>query len=289
MAYKGTLITYGRGIGVVVGTGLQTELGHIASLLHKDEALQTPLQQRLTILGQRLALIVLAICVVVFAVGVLRGEPTVLMFLTAVSLAVAAIPEALPAVVTISLALGARKMVKKQALIRRLPAVETLGSVTYICSDKTGTLTQNSMRVEQIYVDKTLVHLQNQKTPTLKQTSNDPWHLFFLALALNNDAKPQTQGVIIGDPTEVALYVAASEAGYDKGSLETTTPRVQEIPFDSDRQCMTTLHQTPQGIVSYTKGAPEKILPPVRQHAHCNRCGSSSQRDHEGTGRSDGG
>lgn len=261
MAYKGTLIAYGRGIGVVIGTGLQTELGTIASLLHTNEAIQTPLQQRLSNLGRRLALIVLAICVVVFTVGVLRGEPTILMLLTAVSLAVAAIPEALPAVVTISLALGARKMVRKQALIRRLPAVETLGSVTYICSDKTGTLTQNSMRVEQIYVDKMLVHLQNHTSLPPEQTSKDPWHVFFLALALNNDAKPQTQGAIIGDPTEVALYMAASEAGFEKEPLETTTPRVQEIPFDSDRQCMTTLHQTPQGIISFTKGAPEKILP----------------------------
>jgi len=261
MAYKGTLLTYGRGTGIVVGTGLQTELGQIASLLHKDEDIKTPLQQRLATFGRRLALAVLAICVVVFAIGVLRGEPPVLMFLTAVSLAVAAIPEALPAVVTISLALGARKMAKKQALIRRLPAVETLGSVTYICSDKTGTLTQNSMRVEQIYVAGTLLHAPTSEQPSIEADPKNPIHLFFLALALNNDAKAQAEGPTMGDPTEVALHLAASEAGYEKGTLEATNPRLQELPFDSDRQCMTTLHHTPQGIISYTKGSPEKLLP----------------------------
>jgi Ca2+-transporting ATPase len=261
MAYKGTLMTYGRGTGVVIGTGLQTELGQIAALLHKDEEIKTPLQQRLAVFGRRLALAVLAICLVLFAVGVLRGEPPVLMFLTAVSLAVAAIPEALPAVVTISLALGARKMAKKQALIRRLPAVETLGSVTYICSDKTGTLTQNSMRVEQVYVDGTLLRPSANEQPPIEDNLQNPWHLFFLALALNNDAKAQADGPPLGDPTEVALYLAAREAGYDKDTLEATNPRVHELPFDSDRQCMTTLHRMPAGILSFTKGSPEKLLP----------------------------
>ena len=261
MAYKGTLMTYGRGTGIVIGTGLQTELGQIASLLHKDEEIKTPLQQRLIVFGRRLALAVLAICVVVFAFGVLRGEPPVLMFLTAVSLAVAAIPEALPAVVTISLALGARKMAKKQALIRRLPAVETLGSVTYICSDKTGTLTQNSMRVEQVYVDNTLLHPGVNEEPPFEDNLHNPWHLFFLALALNNDAKKQDEGAPLGDPTEIALWMAAGEAGYDKDTLEAAMPRVQELPFDSDRQCMTTLHRMPEGFISFTKGSPEKLLP----------------------------
>ncbi|MCW5784447.1 MAG: cation-translocating P-type ATPase [Nitrospirales bacterium] len=261
MAYKGTLLTYGHGTGIVIGTGLKTELGQIASLLHKDEDIKTPLQQRLAAFGRRLALAVLAICVVLFAVGVWRGEPPVLMFLTAVSLAVAAIPEALPAVVTISLALGARKMARKQALIRRLPAVETLGSVTYICSDKTGTLTQNSMRVEQMSVAGNILRPSASRPPDSDADLHNPIHLFFLGLALNNDAKAQTEGQTFGDPTEVALYLAAVEAGYDKGTLETTNPRIEEIPFDSDRQCMTTMHRMPKGTISFTKGSPEKLLP----------------------------
>jgi len=252
MAYKGTTVTYGRGTGVVVATGMQTEFGRIATLLQQAEEVKTPLQRRLARFGQRLSFAVLAICVVVFAAGLARGEPPLLIFLVAVSLAVAAIPEALPAVVTISLALGARKMVAQKALVRRLPAVETLGSVTYICSDKTGTLTMNRMRVEEWYCTGAM-----QRAPG----SGGAWDELLLAMALSNDAGPDATGAILGDPTEVALFVAAREAGVEKGKQAARFPRVAELPFDSERKCMTTVHRDPAGgFVSFTKGAAEAVL-----------------------------
>lgn len=252
LAYKGTSVTYGRGTGLVVATGMQTELGRIASMLGSEEVVKTPLQKRLAQFGQRLALVALAICAIVFAVGVLRGESVVLMFLTAVSLAVAAIPEALPAVVTVSLALGARRLVQKHALIRRLPAVETLGSVTYICSDKTGTLTQNKMHVEQLFVSG-----QPENGPTGNEES---WRWLLKAMALSNDAARHDDGHMIGDPTEVALFQGAEERGYGKAELLVQAPRVAELPFDSDRKCMTTLHREGSEVVAFTKGAPEQIV-----------------------------
>lgn len=255
MAYKGTVVTYGRATGIVIAIGMATELGKIAALLHEEEAVKTPLQKRLARFGQRLAFAILAICLSVFILGVLRGEPIVLMFLTAVSLAVAAIPEALPAVVTISLALGAHKMVKKNALIRRLPAVETLGSITYICSDKTGTLTQNKMRVEQVYANGQLV-----KECGPGEMEGTPWDLLYQAMALSNDAMGNDQGEVIGDPTEVALYRAALEAEHEKKVLQLTSPRLGEIPFDSARKRMTTFHQGQEGVLSFTKGAPEEVV-----------------------------
>ncbi len=260
MAYKGTLVTYGRGTGLVVGTGMHTELGKIATLLREEEEVKTPLQKRLAQFGQRLALAALAICAIIFLVGVLRGESMILMFLTAVSLAVAAIPEALPAVVTVSLAFGARKMVKKQALIRRLPAVETLGSVTYICSDKTGTLTLNKMQVEQVAAAGQV----SARVPRVGELG-ETGQLLGQALALSNDAVRQDNDRVVGDPTEVALYVAAREAGYDKDGLQTASPRLAELPFDSDRKCMTTFHRDDEGLIAYTKGAPEQVV------AQCER------------------
>jgi Ca2+-transporting ATPase len=252
MAYKGTTVAYGRGRGVVVATGMQTEFGRIAASLQQAEEVKTPLQRRLTRFGKNLSFAVLAICGVVFVAGLARGEPPLPIFLVAVSLAVAAIPESLPAVVTISLALGARKLVAKQALVRRLPAVETLGSVTYICSDKTGTLTLNRMRVEAYYCDGVL-----RRAPE----AGGPWDELLLALALSNDAGQGPTGATVGDPTEVALVAAARAAGVDRAKLERRFPRVAELPFDSERKCMTTVHRDPAGgFVAFTKGAVEAVL-----------------------------
>jgi len=256
MAFKGTVVAYGRGLGVIVGTGMKTEIGRIASLIQEQEEVKTPLQKRLAAFGKRLAVAALIICAIVFVVGLMRGESPTLMFLTAVSLAVAAIPEALPAVVTISLALGARKMVRKKALIRKLPAVETLGSVTYICSDKTGTLTMNRMAVEKIFLNGEL-----ETIPPAGQALAEERQFLFQAMALNNDAVLAGDGSATGDPTEIALLAAAQKAGFSKDALERQFPRIGEIPFDSDRKCMTTFHVAPDGrIFSITKGGGEVLL-----------------------------
>lgn len=265
MAFKGTTATHGRARGLVVATGMHTELGKVARLLDSDDR-STPLQLRLAAFGKRLALAVLAICAIVFAVGVLRGEAPLLMALTAISLAVAAIPEALPAVVTVLLALGARRMVAVHALVRRLPSVETLGSVTTICSDKTGTLTQNRMHAE-LLVARDLPWIPGDAVPSTV-------HLEALrAAALCNDATRHRQSgpgdceapgetpTWTGDPTETALVLAAHAGGLDKAELDRACPRVQEQPFDSDRKRMTTFHREGAGFAAYTKGAPESVLP----------------------------
>jgi Ca2+-transporting ATPase len=252
LAFKGTVVTYGRARGLVVATGMQTELGRIAALL-SGESGKTPLQKRLARFGQHLAIAVLAICAIVFVAGWLRGEPPLLMLLTAVSLAVAAIPEALPAVVTISLALGAARMVRQNALIRRLPAVETLGSVTYICSDKTGTLTLNRMHVDCVLV-------AGETRPGLPNAPDSPWRELGLAMALCNDAVVGRAGELTGDPTETALLAAARAAGVDKDEWQRTLPRLAELPFDAQRARMSTLHRDGDGVLMLVKGAPEGVL-----------------------------
>ncbi len=253
VSYKGTVVTRGRGEGIVTSIGMQTEIGKIATLLSEEDITKTPLQKRLAGFGKRLAILILCICAVIFITGLLRGEPSVLMFLTAVSLAVAAIPEALPAVITISLALGAKKMLRLNALTRSLPAVETLGSVTYICSDKTGTLTKNSMRLEAMYCDGA-IHKK------VIDNGSDVWGWVARALLLNNDVNENHEGRLRGDPTEVAIYEAVQQAGYKKALFLSQLPRIDEVPFDADRKRMTTIHQKNDAYISFTKGAAESLV-----------------------------
>jgi Ca2+-transporting ATPase len=264
MAFKGTTVLTGRARGIVTATGMETELGRIASLLQGEEEAKTPLQKRLTILGKKLGIVILAVCNIVFLAGVLRGEDAVKVFLVAISLAVAAIPEALPAVVTISLALGARAMVKRNALIRRLPAVETLGSTTVICTDKTGTLTQNKMTVEEVWVNDAAFSVTSLRTDSSASRT-----AFSIALALSNDVSLDAENGVLGDPTEIALYEAARFAGIKKEALHAILPRIAELPFDPDRKMMTTMHAWPREnrpwsadgtCVSFTKGAAELVL-----------------------------
>ncbi|MEY3871878.1 MAG: hypothetical protein RLZZ296_873 [Pseudomonadota bacterium] len=261
MAFKGTTATHGRGRGLVVATGRATELGKVADLLGQDLDRSTPLQKRLAAFGKRLALVIFGICAVIFTVGVLRGEPVLHMVLVAVSLAVAAIPEALPAVVTVLLALGARQLVAVKALVRRLPSVETLGSVTFICTDKTGTLTQNRMHAECLWSPDGLLRLPAQGDAAPPE--------LLRALALCNDAYLSPQGVWQGDPTEIALAELADRArsdGVDQAALMRQWPRVDELAFDAERKRMSTYHPLATGVegarfVVYTKGAPESVLP----------------------------
>jgi len=245
MAYKSTLVTYGRGIGVVVSTGMNTEIGTIAKMLQEDET-QTPLQKRLADFGKKLSFVIFAICGIIYVAGLIRGEEPTQLLLTAISVAVAAIPETLPAVITVSLAIGASKLVKKNALIRKLPAIETLGSVTYIGSDKTGTLTQNKMTVQTIW---------KNPTPFYTSQNNDFW--LHLAMLLNGDVQENEKSELTGDSTEIATYIYAKEKLSQK---PTDFPRLAEIPFSSERKMMTTLHQYQDKILVISKGALENIL-----------------------------
>jgi Ca2+-transporting ATPase len=280
-AYMGTVVTYGRGQGIVVATGMNTEIGLIAKMLDSYEEADTPLQQKLAALGKFLGIAVLVICGIVFLTGLMRGEHPLEMFLTAVSLAVAAIPEGLPAIVTIVLALGMQKMVANHAIVKKLHAVETLGSTTIICSDKTGTLTQNKMMVVRLYTNNNLIEVDGRGyqpsgnfTVTGKKIEpNQHPNLSFLLRAgvLCNDSKldrageiseTEEQWRIIGDPTEGALIVAGAKAGFSKEETNSRFPREQEIPFDSERKMMTTfnLKDGNNGYYAFTKGAPDIML-----------------------------
>ncbi len=259
MAFKGTIVTYGRAEGVCVATGMDTEVGHIAKLIEGADELKTPLQQRLARVGKNLAITAVVICSIVFVAGLMRGADIMEMFLTAVSLAVAAVPEALPAVVTISLALGAKEMVRQNALIRRLPAVETLGSVTFICTDKTGTLTMNQMKVTDI-LNHELRSMDVSPEPAVLSDNPDLDSMLLAAMAISNDVEFKEDGTPVGDPTELALWEASRDRGYVKNRLIKDLPRVFEIPFSSETQSMTTVHRLKDGrFIAFSKGGFEAI------------------------------
>lgn len=254
IAFKGTVATRGRGLGVVIATGMKTELGRIAGFLTEKDSKLSPLQLRLETFSKRLAIIVILLCLALFIQGVSRGETPMRMLMTALSLAVAAIPEALPAVTTILLAFGARAMAQKNALVRKLSAVETLGSVTYICTDKTGTLTENKLHLDAICI-------RNSIHPFFQFSVNDEHSKWLVSsFALNNDASYGEGGQLIGDPTETALLEAAQRLGLEKSKVSEQLPRVSEVPFSSERMMMTTLHRMEHECILFIKGAPEKIL-----------------------------
>jgi Ca2+-transporting ATPase len=249
MGFKGTFITTGRALAFVVTTGMNTELGRIAKMIQTNETI-TPLQKRLGAFGKRLSVVILFICAAIFLIGLLRGESAITMLITAISLAVAAIPEALPAMVTIALAFGAKRLVKNNVLIRKLPAVETLGSVTHICTDKTGTLTLNKMTVESLY--ETSAQIDN----SFFYDNNALLH----AMALSNDVLKDKDGKWFGSSTELALVQYASGKNMHKADLEILYPRIAELPFDSTRKFMTTFHQSEKGVIMITKGAVDVLL-----------------------------
>ena len=271
MGYAGTAVTYGRGRAVVVAAGMNTEFGKIAQMLETVETGRTPLQQNLDKVGRALAIAAFAIVAVIVGVGLLRGQPFIDMIVFGIALAVAVVPEALPAVVTVSLAIGVQRMVKRHALVRRLPAVETLGSTSVICSDKTGTLTKDEMTAREVFVAGQTIQISGSGYEPQGQFSRDgqpieppvPLTRLLQAAALASDARiVQTEGRwhVQGDPTEGALVVAAAKAGLDKADLDARWPRIDEIPFSSETKRMTTLHQGPKGVVAYAKGAPEVII-----------------------------
>lgn len=260
MLFSSSLITYGRGKGIVVETGMTTEVGKIAGMINSTEKQETPLQIKLNKLGKTLGIAALAICAFIFVIGLMQGKEAMQMFMTAVSLAVAAIPEGLVAVSTIVLAIGVQKMVKKNAIVKRLPAVETLGSATVICSDKTGTLTQNKMTVEKVFWNNATRELTNIKENEIDQQLNK----LVYANMLCNDTKVSNDGTLTGDPTETALVDMAFKLDFDP-TIYDRMPRLKEVPFDSDRKLMTTVNEVNGKYIVYTKGGIDELL---------NRCNS---------------
>ena len=252
MLFSSSLITYGRGKAIVVKTGMNTEVGKIADMINQTEDQETPLQKKLNSLGKTLGMAALTICAVIFVIGLLQGKEIINMFMTAVSLAVAVIPEGLVAVSTIVLAIGVQKMVKKNAIVKKLPAVETLGSSTVICSDKTGTLTQNKMTVEKIFCNDVTADIERAET-------NEDFRKLIYDCMLCNDSRVLENGEIAGDPTETALVDLALKLDYPV-SIMRENPRVAEVPFDSNRKLMSTVNGKDGKYIVYTKGGLDEIL-----------------------------
>ncbi|MGI6225984.1 MAG: cation-translocating P-type ATPase, partial [Peptococcales bacterium] len=279
MIFRGTTVTGGRGKAIITNTGMDTELGKIAQMLQEEPPDPTPLQRQLAELGKILGIVAGIIVAIVFATGLWRGGEVLEMFMTSIALAVAAIPEGLPSVVTIVLALGVTRMSRRNAIIRKLPAVETLGVANYICSDKTGTLTKNEMTVTRIYHDGKFIKLTgtgyqpegeflDEKDGKLEPKDIKSLELMLRGGVLNSDArieKGEKAYEVIGDPTEGALVVVAGKAGFYKEDVDGKYPRLEEIPFDSARKMMTTFHKIDNEIISFTKGAPDVLL------ARCNQ------------------
>ncbi len=273
MVFTGTAAVYGRGLAIVTATGMSTEFGKIATMLQEVQKERTPLQVNLDQLGKWIAIGALVLTFILAGIGVLKGHGILEMLIWGVSLAVAAVPEALPAVVTISLALGVQRMVRRHALIRKLPAVETLGSTTFICSDKTGTLTQDQMTVRRIYVSGKIIDVSGggyepkgefrEGGAVISSEDNEALRRLLQVGVLCNDTSLHSEGgvwMVKGDPTEGALLVAAAKAGLWQDTLRGQYPRVSEIPFSSETKRMTTIHKTGEGYIAYSKGAPEVIL-----------------------------
>ena len=255
MLFSSSLVTYGRGKGIVVETGMNTEVGKIAGIINETIDSQTPLQEKLDKLGKTLGIAAVVICLVIFIIGIAIGKDALEMFMTAVSLAVAAIPEGLAAVSTIVLAIGVQRMVKKNAIVKKLPAVETLGSATVICSDKTGTLTQNKMTVQKVFYDDILQNVENAKV----NNNNEELEKLVYISMLCNDTKVASDNTLTGDPTETALVDMGFELDFRPAIYE-EYPRVEEIPFDSDRKLMTTVHKIENKYIVYTKGGIDELL-----------------------------
>ncbi len=281
MAWKGTLVVRGRGEGIVTATGMRSELGRIASLLRDEPEAPTPLQRRLAALGRNVSAFVVFAAAALFVLGVLRGEPAQDVLMLAISLAVAAIPEALPAVITIGLALAARRMAARNALVRKLPAVETLGSVTFVCTDKTGTLTENRMRVRAVFVDG---RVQDERA--LAVPEGVAARSLVRAFCVSNDVARDGEA-LSGDPTEVALAEAARTAKCDADAELRAWPRVAEIPFDAGAQRMTTVHSRrgDDAWLAITKGSPEAVLPLCSMSDADRECAQAAARAFAATGK----